>query len=531
MLNNYFIIREVAKFLNKNINGYLIKEIYSQEKNKILFELVNSNNDDSKVLEFSIEREYNFLVLKNNFSKAKKNYADIFEEIYDKSIIETVLYNSDRAIRVKLKDEFEITFTFFTNKANCYLIHSSKVINSFKDKDENVNKEIEEVLPKRGKTETEGMMNVPLKKYLKMNYRNYPETYINEALHRANLSTEINIEEGNLIKIRNEFDKLEHQLKEPGYYLYSRGNEFNLSLIHLGHKAGNDVKEFDDINQLLTEVVKLKFRWEKTEKLKSSRSNELEQKISNVLKKLEGIKKQLMHCEDSDALRKTGDILLQNLSVIKKGDKKFSFVDENENEINIKLKESISPIENAQNYFDKYKKQKSSVNILKSKITNLEKDRVRLESELKAIKELSDIKKLIKEEKQSEDNKKDETSRFRKFRLNDKYEVWVGKDSLSNDMLTTKYAAQNDLWFHVRGASGSHTVLKVNNKKEDVPKNSILAAASIAAYYSKARNASNVPVAYCEKKYVKKKKGFRVGSVIMEREKVIFVKPALPPEN
>jgi len=531
MLNNYFIIKEVAEFLNKNIGGYLIKEIYSQVKNKILFELVNSNTSDSKVLEFSIERDYNYLLVKNNFSKAKKNYAVIFEEIYGKDIVKVKLYNNDRAVSVKLSDEFEIIFTFFTNKANCFLINNSKVINSFKDRDENINTEIDEIIPQRGKTEVEAMMNVPLKKYLKLNYRNCPETYIQEAMYRANLSPEISVDEHYLLKIRNEIDKIEHQLKEPGYYLYSKGNEFNPSLIHLSHRSGNELNEFDDINQLLTEFVKLKFSSEKTEKLKSSKSNELEKKISNVSKKLEGIKTQLKHCEDSNALRKTGDILLQNLGNIKKGDKNFSFRDENKNEISIKLKENLSAVENAQNYFDKYKKQKSSVNTLKSKITNLERDKIRFEFELKDIKEMSDMKKLIKEEKRSEENKKDETSRFRKFGLNDKYEVWVGKDSLSNDMLTTKYASPNDLWFHVRGASGSHTVLKVTNKKEDVPKESILAAASIAAYYSKARRGSNVPVAYCEKKYVKKKKGFKTGSVIMEREKVVFVKPSLPAEN
>jgi predicted ribosome quality control (RQC) complex YloA/Tae2 family protein len=127
--------------------------------------------------------------------------------------------------------------------------------------------------------------------------------------------------------------------------------------------------------------------------------------------------------------------------------------------------------------------------------------------------------------------RQDETSRFRKFVLNEKFEVWVGKDSISNDLLTTKHTAQNDLWFHVRGASGSHTVLKVHNKKESIDKKIIETAASIAAYYSKARNASHVPVAYCEKKFVKKKKGMKAGSVIMEREKVIFVKPGLPEDQ
>ena len=112
--------------------------------------------------------------------------------------------------------------------------------------------------------------------------------------------------------------------------------------------------------------------------------------------------------------------------------------------------------------------------------------------------------------------------------VNQDFQVWVGKDSKSNDLLTTKYSAQNDLWFHIRGTSGSHTVLKTGNKIEQLDKKIIETAASICAYYSKARNAGTVPVAYCLRKYVKKKKGFNEGSVIMEKEKVIFVKPKLP---
>ncbi|MEO8210469.1 MAG: NFACT RNA binding domain-containing protein, partial [bacterium] len=226
-----------------------------------------------------------------------------------------------------------------------------------------------------------------------------------------------------------------------------------------------------------------------------------------------------------------GNTILQNLQQIKRGDKKYLYEHEDGQKIEIKLKDNLTPVENAQNYFDKYKKQKSSVDLLRSKIHSMEKEKRMIEDELQKINNLNDYKTLIKEEKKSGENKNDETSRFRKFKLNEKYEVWVGKDSASNDLLTTRHSAQNDLWFHVRGSSGSHTVLKVSNKKEDIPKEAIQSAASIAAYYSKARKASSVPVAYCERKFVKKKKGFKEGSVVMEREKVIFVKPSLPEEN
>ncbi len=116
---------------------------------------------------------------------------------------------------------------------------------------------------------------------------------------------------------------------------------------------------------------------------------------------------------------------------------------------------------------------------------------------------------------------------FRLFTVSDGFEVWVGKSSQNNDLLTMHYAKPNDLWFHVRGAGGSHTVLKVPGGTEP-SKRAILEAASIAAYYSKMRKAGSVPVAYCERKYVRKPKGVKEGTVTLEREKVVFVKPGLP---
>jgi predicted ribosome quality control (RQC) complex YloA/Tae2 family protein len=89
-----------------------------------------------------------------------------------------------------------------------------------------------------------------------------------------------------------------------------------------------------------------------------------------------------------------------------------------------------------------------------------------------------------------------------------------------------KYAKPNDLWFHVRGAGGSHTILRVGHTPP--PKEAIRQAASIAAYYSRMRRAGNVPVAYCERKFVRKPKGLKEGAVVMERESVVFVKPLLP---
>jgi predicted ribosome quality control (RQC) complex YloA/Tae2 family protein len=128
------------------------------------------------------------------------------------------------------------------------------------------------------------------------------------------------------------------------------------------------------------------------------------------------------------------------------------------------------------------------------------------------------------------ENNNKELSRFRIFILGSGFEVWVGKDSNANDLLTMKYSRQNDIWFHVSGSSGSHTVLKIPENTDVVPKDLIKAAASICAYYSKAKNAKTVRVSYTQVKYVQKYKGAKSGSVTIKNEKTIKAEPKLPEE-
>lgn len=86
-----------------------------------------------------------------------------------------------------------------------------------------------------------------------------------------------------------------------------------------------------------------------------------------------------------------------------------------------------------------------------------------------------------------------------------------------------RFAKHNDLWFHARGVSGSHAVLRHNGKGKT---QKILLKKRLP--YSSARNASYTPVAYTEKKYIRKPKGAHPGAVVMEREKVVMVSPGLP---
>jgi predicted ribosome quality control (RQC) complex YloA/Tae2 family protein len=119
---------------------------------------------------------------------------------------------------------------------------------------------------------------------------------------------------------------------------------------------------------------------------------------------------------------------------------------------------------------------------------------------------------------------------FRTFVVTGGFQVWVGKNSENNDLLTLKYARPNDLWFHARGSSGSHVVLRSGTGKGEPSRRALEEAASIAAFYSKMKSARNVPVAMTERKYVRKPRGAPAGTVTIEREKLFFVNPKLPGE-
>ena len=106
--------------------------------------------------------------------------------------------------------------------------------------------------------------------------------------------------------------------------------------------------------------------------------------------------------------------------------------------------------------------------------------------------------------------------------------ILVGRDNQENDLLTFKVARPRDIFLHARGVPGSHTILITDDGRIQPDKSDILDAASIAAHFSKARSSGIVPVAYTERRHVRKPRGAQPGVVILSQEKVIFVEPRSP---
>lgn len=294
--------------------------------------------------------------------------------------------------------------------------------------------------------------------------------------------------------------------------------------------------------------------------------NSLLKLILNVLnkysKRLIHINEKLKDCDNMNTVRTYGELITANLYKFDANSKLNSISVENyynnQKIIEIPLDKRFSISQNAKRYFKKYNKLKNALEIvsIQKKETEQELDYIQsivyeLES-ANTIEEIAEIYEEISENVVFKNNSninnknaKNKNSKLKKSKLTKNknvsfnpikysikdYTILVGRNNIENDYLTLKYANKSDIWFHVKDFHGSHTILKYLNsaKKsngnilDNIPNDIIIKAAEIAAQHSKAKNSSNVPVDFCEVRFVKKPSGSKPGMVIYTNYRTVYV--------
>jgi predicted ribosome quality control (RQC) complex YloA/Tae2 family protein len=273
-----------------------------------------------------------------------------------------------------------------------------------------------------------------------------------------------------------------------------------------------------------------------TDNISKELENYFEKELSRLANKINNLKSRIESGSKESSYYSIGNLLLSKIYELKKGMDKINLHDYQTNsDITIKLSPKLSPKENIDKYFEKAKDEKINYNKSLELLNFTVEKYNHLKAELNNYEisdSLDEITKIHKRVLPKKENiiKMDTGLKFKYWHyvVEEKYNIYIGRDSKSNDYLSIKYAKQNDYWFHARGMPGSHVVLKVENVKEGVPKHIIKAAANLAAYYSKAKTAGTVPVSYTFAKFVYKKKGMLPGKVMLTKEKTLMVKPEIP---
>lgn len=293
----------------------------------------------------------------------------------------------------------------------------------------------------------------------------------------------------------------------------------------------------DSISTIIEDYYLAKDKKDRINQRASSMKKNLSLKLDRVKHKIDKQMIELKESENADKYRIKGELITSYIYMIKEGMDKVvleNFYDNNK-EIEIDLRVNLSPSENAQKYFKKYNKLKNAgEEISKQMVINIQ-EKEYLENTLLSIENCDDAKELkeireeliregyIKSYKMPKKDNKPGTD-MRKFRSYHGKLIIVGKNNKQNDYLTLRLADNEDLWFHTKDIPGSHVLIK--SAGMTVTDEELIEAATLAAYYSKARMSSNVPVDYTMRKNVKKPSGAKPGMVIYEKNKTIYVTPS-----
>lgn len=246
-------------------------------------------------------------------------------------------------------------------------------------------------------------------------------------------------------------------------------------------------------------------------------------------------KKELAECAQREVFRVCGDLINANIWRLEKGMTKCTLEDFTTGEPReITLDARLTPAQNAQKYYSEYRKLDTAEKMLTGLIKKGEEELVYIDSVFDAASrtenelELAEIRRELREggylrgaEKPDERVKK--LSEPLRFRSSDGFEILVGKNNRQNDQLTLKTAKATDLWLHTQGIAGSHVIIKTDGKQP--PEQTIFEAAQLAAFHSKGRSGSQVPVDCTAVKFVKKPAGAKPGMVIFTNNKTLFVTP------
>lgn len=278
-------------------------------------------------------------------------------------------------------------------------------------------------------------------------------------------------------------------------------------------------------------VDRMKVKGQDLLKLLTNASERLARKINTQRAELE-------QCADREILRINGDLIQANLYRIEKGSPFVdleNFYDENLATVRIKLDPSKSPSQNAQKYYKDYRKAKTAEQILTEQIDLAEKEIEYIDNVFDSLsraeteRELAEIRSELIQTgyiKAPKGNRKEQKPLPPiKFTTSDGFEILVGRNNRQNDTLTLKTANNNDIWFHTKNIPGSHTILVTNGREPS--DEAILQAAKIAAYHSKAKDSSQVPVDYTQIRNVSKPQGAKPGMVIFVKNRTVYVTPSI----
>jgi predicted ribosome quality control (RQC) complex YloA/Tae2 family protein len=514
MHNSYFFLNQLTQELNERLSGFSVVSCFSQNKAELIIEL--NNRKESFFIKAYLQPDFCCLSFPPSFNRARKNSVDLLQNVVLKEVKEVRQFKNERSFALILSDGFSLLFKMHGNRSNIILCENGVAKEIFRNH-----------------------LKPDLKLKLDSLNRSLDWTYDYFKSHQSDLKKAfftLSNENWNYLASQGFtamdqkaqwtlLQSFHHQLNKGEYYIMDEHGEIGLTL----YPAGQIIKQHKIATEAINDFFLLRLQTGALGRERNQAMRAIQEKEKQVRRYLEKNKALLESTKTEHTYQLSGDLIMANLSAIRKGEEKVVL----ENYFNpgqtieIKLKKELTPQKNAEIYFRKAKNQRIEIEKLSESIQGREKELaelLNLKLHVQASDNLLSLKKILSNSTLLK-SKAATTERlpYREVEFNG-YTIRIGRSASDNDELTLKHSYKEDLWLHAKDVSGSHVVVKHQSGK-NFPKDVIERAAQLAAFHSKRKNESLCPVAVTNKKYVRKRKGDPAGMVVVEKEKVILVEP------
>lgn len=523
-MNNYFTLIYLIEHIKFKCEDSVFDFSYSPHKD--VWEGYFSKNSDGFRLILSTRFNETALFADSFRAPKKSNVTTFFESLSGCRVLDVKLAENDRFVSITFDNKKQLQFQLFGHGANVHLIDDGTITDAFKNPDGVKGSTPPE--PRSPRKPPSLNEKWSAKQAITKTEPKFPRHLTEPVIQYFNLDDKPVEDVASTTRML-----VDNMLKNPEYRVLENGN---ICLVPTEILPLENDKVFDDCNSAVRYTY---YNTSKKRRL-TSRFQSIAPKLESEIKKTRSAIDQLERAdkalERAEKYEQYGHILMAHAhETIDQGTESIKLPDlyDQNSEVSIDLKPTLSLAENAQRYYEKSSNAKKRVTESKRRLANEQEKIERLEnieksfSELDKIYEFDDWMDEHRQELQElgvlSQNQQKEVLPFRRATI-DGYEIWIGKNAKSNDEVTIR-AHKEDIWLHARGVGGSHVVIRMNNNKDMPQKQTLLKVAAVAAWNSKARGSSLAPVIITKRKYVNKSKKLPPGAVHVQKEQVEMVKP------
>jgi len=529
MHTNYYFLRQLAPALTERLRGYRVAVCFSQEKD----ELVVGLTDGAKEFWLKAQLGANFpaVALPETFQRARANSVDLFPGLLGEQVETVVAWPQDRVLQVNFRSGARLVFKLYGPRPNAiFRAAPDGPAQLFQQKllaDADLRPQPAPAPTTKSEESAEPDKSVVPAKL--------PPPLADLPLHYLRAQGYDSAPPETKTRLVNQ---VLAQLEKPvHYYLIQLDGRTRLSLLPLGEVL--ETFPGDDPVAALRRFVPMALGRRALEMETKQLRQLLERRAAEASAAAAHARQRLHALAHEAGYRHTADLIMANLHEIPVGATQVEVLDFYTGAARlIKLKRTEKPQFTAENLYRKGKNQQIEERQLTERIARREDEAfVALErlEEMDTQPALAELRGLRTWRKQHGLDPTPAASKtvtelpFKVFEDRG-FTILVGRNAANNDLLTQKYAHKDDLWLHAKDVTGSHVVIR-HRAGQPVPEPVVEHAAQLAGWYSRRQHDTLCPVTVTPKKYVRKPKGALPGQVVVERERVVLVKPGNPFER